>query len=162
VDANFQCKFDKSITMRVIPIFVFVFLFFSCNKDKFTTKPQLRFKSANATTISGNEVLSLKFDLTDKEGDFTPFLGYKKTVAGCPASNRTDSTSFSIPPDFIDTKATQGELVITFTKNLRGSNSCLLPGGAVRPDTSVFSFWTRDKAGNKSDTSYSAKIIILN
>jgi hypothetical protein len=147
--------------MRLIPIFVFVFLFFACNKDKYTTKPQLKYKSANATRISGNQVLQLRLDLTDKEGDFTTLLGLKKTVAGCANSNFIDSAKFSIPDDFLKTKGTHGELVITLNKNDRGSNTCSVPGGGTRPDTTVFKFWTRDKAGNTSDTALSEQIIIL-
>jgi hypothetical protein len=162
VDAGFQRKFDKSIPMRFIPIFVFVFLFFCCNKDKFTTKPQLKYKSANIKTVSGNQVLQLKLDLTDKEGDFTTLLGVKKTVSGCAASNYIDSTKFSIPDDFIKTKGTHGEVNLTLNKSDRGSNGCSVPGGGTRPDTTIFKFWTRDKAGNTSDTAFSEQIIILN
>ena len=148
--------------MRFIPIFVLIFFVISCGKDKFTTKPQLKYKSASATKISGSQILTIKLDLTDKEGDFTPFLGVKKTVAGCPTSNYLDSAKFSVPDEFIKTKSTHGELNIILDRTNRGSNSCFLPGGAVRPDTTVFSFWTRDKAGNVSDTAFTEKIIILN
>ena len=148
--------------MRFIPIFVLVFLLFSCGKDKFTTKPQLKYKSASATTISGSQTLTIKLDLTDKEGDFTPFLGVKKTVAGCPTSNFLDSAKFSVPNEFIKTKGTHGELNIILDRTNRGSNSCFLPGNLIRPDTTIFKFWTRDKAGNVSDTASTEKIIILN
>jgi hypothetical protein len=148
--------------MRLIPIFVFVFLFFCCNKDKFTTKPQLKYKSANITTVRDDQQLQLKLDLTDKEGDFTTLLGVKKTVSGCPNSNFTDSSLFSIPEDFIKTKGTHGEVVVTLERNFRGSNACSVPGGGTRPDTTIFKFWTRDKAGNTSDTALSEQIIILN
>ena len=148
--------------MRFIPIFVLVFFLFSCGKDKFTTKPQLKYKSTSATTVSGSQTLTIKLDLTDKEGDFTSLLGMKKTVAGCPTSNFLDSSLFSIPNDFIKTKGTHGEVNVILDRIKRGSNSCFLPGGAVRPDTTIFSFWTRDKAGNVSDTAFTEKIIILN
>ena len=148
--------------MRFIPIFIIAFLFFNCNKDKFTTKPQLKYKSANTTTISGSQTLTLKLDLTDKEGDFSSFLGLKKTVSGCPGSNFIDSSTYVIPDDFISTKKTEGEISISLDRLKRGSNTCFLPGGGIKPDTTIFKFWTRDKAGNVSDTALSEKIIILN
>mgnify|MGYP001237716269 CR=1 FL=1 len=148
--------------MRFISIFFIAILFVSCGKDKFTTKPQLKYKSVNTTTVSGTQTLQLKLDLTDKEGDFTTLLGMRKTVSGCPTSNFLDTVTFSIPPDFISTKKTEGEVVVTLDRIKRGSNSCFLPGGAIRPDTTIFKFWTRDKAGNVSDTALSEKIIILN
>lgn len=148
--------------MRFIIILAVVFVLVSCEKDKFTTIPQLKYKSANANVISGTQVLEMRLQLTDKEGDFSEFMAIRKTVKGCATSNFTDSSLFSIPNDFIDAKQTEGELVITLDQVRRGSNSCFLPGGLVRPDTTIFSFWTRDKAGNVSDTAYSEEIIFLN
>ena len=148
--------------MRFIPIFVLAFLLLSCGKDKFTTKPQLKFKSASANTISGNQVLTIRLDLTDKEGDFTTLLGMKKSVLGCPTSNFIDSVTFAIPNDFLTTKGNHGEVDVILDRIKRGSNSCFLPGNVVRPDTTVYSFWTRDKAGNVSDTARTGTIIILN
>lgn len=148
--------------MRFVVILILSFLLFNCGKDKFTTKPQLKYTSSNSTTISGNQVLELKLELTDKEGDFTTLLGVKKSVSGCVNSNFTDSTKFIIPQDFIRSKGTHGEVVVTLSKSDRGSNACSAPGGGPRPDTTVFKFWTRDRAGNLSDTAYSETIIILN
>ena len=148
--------------MRFIPIFIITILVFSCKKGGFTTIPQLKFKSVSANTVSGNQTLTIKLELTDKEGDFTQLLGMKKTVAGCPTSNFIDSATFTIPADFLNTKGTHGEVDVILDRIKRGTNSCFLPGGAVRPDTTVFSFWTRDKAGNVSDTARSTAVIILN
>ena len=148
--------------MRFIPIFVLAFLLFSCEKNKFTTKPQLIYKSANSTTISGSQTLTFKLDLTDKEGDYTTFLAVRKTVPGCPNSGFTDSSLFFIPQEFIDTRQIEGELVVSLDENSRKDNQCTIPGGGTKPDTATFSFWTRDKAGNVSDTAFTQKIIILN
>jgi hypothetical protein len=147
--------------MRFIPIFIVAILFWGCEKNKFTTIPQLKYKSVNTKTISGSQSLVLKLELTDKEGDFTTLLGVKRFVPGCPNSNFIDSLKFVIPPDFINSKGKFGEVVVTLNQNDRGSNACFIPGGAIRPDTAVFKFWTRDKAGNVSDTAISEQIIIL-
>ena len=151
--------------MRFIPIFLFAFLLFSCRKGEFTTRPQLRYRSVNSRTISGPQELRIKFDLTDKEGDYTTFLGVKKVVPGCPNSGFIDSTFFSIPQDFLDSKQKDGELVIILNENNRKDNQCSIPGTnppVAKPDTATFSFWTRDKAGNVSDTARTETIIILN
>jgi hypothetical protein len=147
--------------MRSISVLAIVFILVSCEKDKFTTTPQLKYKSTNSKQISGTQVLEMKLDLTDKEADFSTFLVVQKTVRGCPSSNFTDSTLFGIPGSFLSSKQRQGELVITLDRTKRGTNSCFLPGNMVRPDTSTFSFWTRDKAGHVSDTAYSDEIIIM-
>lgn len=148
--------------MRFISILAIVLLIVSCSKDKFTTAPQLKYLSVNDKTISGNETLTFKLDLTDKEGDFTSLLGVQRVEPGCPNSDFMDTLKFTIPQDFIKTKGTHGEVVVSLDRNDRGSNACFLPGGAVKPDTATFKFWTRDKAGHVSDTAVSEQIIILN
>ena len=150
--------------MRFIPVFLlFAILYLSCGKDSFTTTPQLKYKSANRTTISGDQILELKFRLTDQEGDFSSFLGMRKSVPGCPASEIYDSASFAIPNEFIKTKQTEGEVVVSITRFKRGSNACSGSGaGSTKPDTAVFNFWTRDQAGHTSDTARSEPIIIIN
>ncbi|HLG41405.1 MAG TPA: hypothetical protein VI461_17125 [Chitinophagaceae bacterium] len=147
--------------MRFILILSIACVLLSCEKDKFTTKPQIKYKDVNTTTISGSQELRIRLDLTDKEGDFTTYLGVKKTVNGCPGSEFSDTTFFSIPAEFLNSKEKEGEVVITLNENNRLRNACSVPGGGTRPDTTVFSFWTKDQAGNYSDTSYSATIIFL-
>jgi hypothetical protein len=149
--------------MRVICILIVAIGFFACTKSKFTTKPQLKFKSVNSKDISGSQLLEIKLRLTDKEGDFSNFFAIKKSVAHCSASNFVDSSGkFSIPPDFINTHRNEGEVIITLNKIDRGSNGCFAPGGGVKIDTAIFSFWTKDQAGNYSDTAFSDPIIIRN
>lgn len=146
--------------MRFLLIFFALFVIAGCQKDKFTTKPQLTIKSINSTDISGSQDIVITLDLTDKEGDFTSFFAVKKTVNACPSSDFTDSTLFQIPQDFIDTKKTEGEVTITLDRIHRGANTCLATGGGVKVDTSIFSFWTRDAAGNVSDTISTEPILI--
>jgi hypothetical protein len=148
--------------MRLISVLMIALVFVACEKDKFTTKPQMRFKSVNATEISNNDVIVLTFDLTDKEGDFTDSLWFSKTIKGCSNGNFIDSTKLRIPEEFLKTKGMEGEIVITLTRPLRGANVCFVPGGGPRPDTSIFKLWTVDKAGNQSDTAFTPEIIILN
>lgn len=148
--------------MRFVLVSAIIVLVLGCTKDKFTTKPQLKYKSVNTKTVSGSQELRISLTLTDKEGDYTQFLGVKKTVKGCSLSNFIDSSKFFIPGDFINSKELEGEVVVILDNSTRGSNACSLPGGATRPDTTVYSFWTRDKAGNVSDTAFTPEIIILN
>ncbi len=133
-----------------------------CSKSKFTTKPQLKIKSINSTDISGSQDLIIILNLTDKEGDFTSFFAVKKTVNSCPGSNFIDSSLFQIPQDFLNTKEREGEITVTLDRIHRGANNCPAPGGGVKVDTAVYSFWTRDMAGNVSDTVSTEPILIRN
>jgi hypothetical protein len=149
--------------MRLISVLMIALVFVvACEKDKFTTKPQLRFKSVNSNVISNDNLIILTFTLTDKEGDFADTLWFSRSVKNpCVASNFIDS-SLRIPSEFLETKGLEGEIVITLDRNIRGPNTCQLPGGAIRPDTAVYKLWTVDKAGNQSDTAFTSEIIILN
>lgn len=142
-------------------LFIFVILA-GCEKTKFTTEPQLKIKSISSTDISNSQVLTIIMDLTDKEGDFSPFFVVKKTVNSCPSSDFIDSTLFQIPSDFIKTKKTEGEVRITLDRIHRGANTCLAPGGGVKVDTAIYSFWTRDLGGHSSDTVSTSPILIRN
>jgi hypothetical protein len=132
----------------------------SCTKNKFTTKPQLKVTKVSHTEISGTETLRFTIHITDKEGDFTSLIGYRKKVPGCVNSNFLDSTKLHIPSDFIATRDKEGDIVIDMDKTIRGDNQCTGTGGTFKVDTATFCFWTKDAAGNISDTACSSPIII--
>jgi hypothetical protein len=147
--------------MRVIYAILVLLLFaVACKKDKFTTKPQLKMRRVNSTEIFGNQNLVFTILLTDKEGDFSTYFGVGTTSPGCPASDFVDSTLFKIPEEFISSKNNSGDIVLTLSKAQRHSNQCPGPGGTFKTDTTVFRFWTKDLAGNVSDTIWSDPIII--
>ena len=147
--------------MRLILVILCVlFSAVSCTKSGFTTKPQLKIKSVNSTEITGDETLEFTIRITDKEGDYSPFFGIEATTPNCPASDFSDSTLFQIPSQFIDSKNKEGDIVLDLTKIQRHSNLCQGTGNSFLTDTTVYSFWTKDKAGNVSDTVRSVPIII--
>src|SRR5215467_8795999 len=145
--------------MRLIfPILFLLFVAVACTKDNFTTSPQLKIKSVNSTEISGDETLEFVIRLTDKEGDFSNYFGIEATTPNCPASDFMDSTLFQIPNDFIDAKKNDGDIVLDLTKLQRHSNLCSGPGSTFLTDTTTYRFWTKDRAGNVSDTAVSEPI----
>jgi hypothetical protein len=150
--------------MRLISgILVLLFFATACEKNKFTTKPQLRIKEATPEELlQKSQILTFRIQLTDKEGDFTQYFGYAKSVPGCPLSEFIDSNKFRIPAEFINAGQKEGEVVITMSVLERGDNRCSTPGGGSVPkiDTATYKFWTKDLEGNVSDTAYSKPIII--
>lgn len=147
--------------MRLISGVLFLLLFtVACTKDNFTTKPQLKIKSVNATEITGDQTLEFIIRITDKEGDFSSYFGISATTPNCPASDFADSTIFTIPAQFLDSKNNDGDIVLDLTKLQRHSNLCQGTGNSFLTDTTVYRFWTKDKAGNVSDTAVSQPIII--
>lgn len=93
--------------------------------------------------------------LTDKEGDFVDTIWVKKTTTRCTFSNFQDSLLYSIPSETPRTKNFDGEVLISFSYAIELQPRC------NRNDTATFSFWMKDKAGNKSDTVKTPPIIIL-
>lgn len=138
------------------PVIFSIFLLFliSCRKDKYTTIPQLKFKSVNKKIIQRGENIVFTLSFTDKEGDLSDKIMYRKVVKNCTAGNFVDSSNFV--PSFPAGKDQAGELIIT----LRYID--INPQCAPRSDTAVFKFVLRDKAKNLSDTAVSDQIIILN
>lgn len=131
-----------------------VVLTVSCNKDTFQSKPQLFLKSVSTTEVPPGGDLTILLRLTDKEGDFYDTLWVKKVTTRCPSSNFADSILYRIPSDAPRTANFDGEVKLSFTYAYELQPKC------TKPDTAVFSFWMKDKQGNKSDTAVTPAIII--
>ncbi len=148
--------------INILSILGFAIAFSSCNKDKFTTAPQIEFNSIkpdtyNATT--NNTILTpgpmLSIQLTDAEGDF----GF----------NADQDTSYvyikniTIPPFNIDSVAfptgnniRRKNLNAEVTVDLKKVGGGVLTGTANPPslpytDTLFFEVYVRDFANNKSN-----------
>lgn len=135
---------------------IFVLFLIACNKNKYTTAPQLKYKSANTKQLHRGETLRMTLTFTDAEGDLTDKIFIQKIVKPCaadPSGGFIDSSH--VLPFFPTTKDQAGELLITYTYNE-------LNPLCNRNDTAIFKFVLRDKALNKSDTAVSDPIIIFN
>ena len=144
--------------MRYTIIFsIFALLICGCKKDKYTTVPQLKYKSVNTKQLHRGETLVFTLSFTDKEGDLTDKVIFRKVNRPCvndPSGGFIDSSN--VVPTFPTGKNQSGELIITLTYN------DVNPQCSPRNDTAIFKFVLRDKALNKSDTAVSDQIIIYN
>lgn len=128
----------------------------SCGKDKFKTKPQIEIKSINNNVIARNQTLTIQLRFTDKEGDLADgkFVYIPKrlnTRPLLPTVPNYDSVKLVIPkfPD-----ETDGEFAISLPWiNLHKSET--------ENDTIIMRFVVVDRAGNKSDTVSTDKLVIL-
>jgi hypothetical protein len=131
----------------------------ACSKDKFQTKPLIEIKSYNSKTIAklnGNE-LRININYFDKEGDLSQaqFFAVRQrlNVKPLPANaDKADTLRYQLPK-FPDTD--HGE--ITFQVGWQD----FLKESPSENDTLVFRFAVADRAGNKSDTITSSKLVIL-
>ena len=124
-------------------------LFWSCKKDKFTTVPQISFKSIDPNTLSSTSVDPasgpfLRFNLTDAEGDFSDTVyAYVKNISYAPF--KLDSFAFPVLTG-LDRK----NLDVDVSVNIRSVLS-----KSTRPspkiDTLKFEVYVKDNAKNKSN-----------
>lgn len=130
---------------------------FSCNKNKYTTAPQLTYKSVNTKTLSNGQVLSFTLSFTDAEGDLQDSLYVEKYEPKC--ANSSFKQKYKIPT-FPTSKNQSGEIIVSYGYNVTGYPPILTPQ-CNRNDTCVFKFVLKDKAQNKSDTVTSETIVLI-
>lgn len=133
---------------------LFVLFILACGKETFESKPSLTIKSISSTLVAPGSDLLINMRLTDKEGDFVDTIWVKKSTTRCAQSNFIDSFLYRIPAETPRTRNFDGEVLVTFTYAIELQPRC------NRNDTATFSFWMKDKKGNKSDTAKTQFIII--
>ena len=128
----------------------------SCGKDKFQTKPQIEIKSINGQILPVNAVMNVYMNFTDKEGD----IGQGKLVYSFLRLNRRplptgitylDSIQVDIPKF---PNKSLGEMQL----NLKYSD---LHKSSIENDTIKLRFVATDKAGHRSDTLTTDRLVIL-
>lgn len=137
-------------------IAIVVLGFTACSKNKFTTAPQITFKSLKPNRLSGNIPITgqnlpvLTFTVTDLEGDLgakagvdTAYIYIRNLLV-----NKSDSFRF---PDLTNAsmKDFQADVDVTLNTNnlLQASNR-----PAPKTDTLFFEVYVKDFAKNKSNT----------
>lgn len=138
-------------------IFLFALLT-GCKKDKFGTKPTLKFKSVNTTVLPPHQLIQFTLSFTDAEGDLNDSMLVQKIEPTCVNSNNSDTY---IIPDFPVSKNVKGDLILTFGNNPNDISYINMAPQCSRNDTAIFRFAIKDKANHVSDTVSSPPIIII-
>lgn len=144
--------------MRYITIIaIFALVLFGCEKDKFTTKPQLTYKSVNSTVFEKNQIVRFTLEFTDLEGDLDS-LFYKEINPKCEASVVEEGL---LLPDFPATKNQKGEIFVSLKYLEDGGYTDILSPRCGFNDTCYFQFYIKDKKNNVSDTVNSETIVFI-
>ena len=131
----------------------------ACGKDKYTTKPQLKFKNANTKVLNRNQQLRFTLEVTDSEGDIQDTLWVQEVVRNCPSAGFT--TKYKVP-EFTGTTNFNGEIDICYAYGINLGCPAIGPTCTNnRNDSATFRFWIKDKAKNVSDTISSSEIVIV-
>lgn len=137
-----------------------LFIALSCNKDTYTTRPKLTFKTVNSSSFSANQTILFNIEFTDKEGDLQDSIWIQKITRTAGCSNFSDRLKI---PDFVATPNLKGTLEIGYAVGFNSQAGYpILPQCPIgKNDTCYFRFWVRDKQKNVSDTVVSPTIVIL-
>lgn len=142
--------------ISAIFIFSLALLFIACGKDKFETKPKLEIKDYSSKEVFKGEVLTIRMNYFDKEGDLNgaAVIGILRRTNIIPlptAQDKVDTFRNNLP-DFPskDNGEISFQLPYEFLKESQTEN-----------DTLIFRFAVEDLAGNKSDTVTSDQVVII-
>jgi len=132
--------------------------FLGCTKDKFSTTPQLTYKSVNTDRLSRNQVIQFSLSFTDAEGDVIDTMYVQKVSLNCAASNFSERVPI---PDFVTNKNLKSNILVSYANGINNPPFTTIASRCNFNDTCYFRFMLKDKANNKSDTVRSETIVIF-
>jgi hypothetical protein len=140
----------------LLALFAFTAIFFACNKDKFTTIPQVDIKSISPKTVNNGDLLRMKAKFTDQEGDLDSILIVYKWYNGTTVV-RKDTFRYNLEALNIPVKTREADLSIDFEYNTTNLNIVTLPG-VSKDTTATLGLVLKDKEKNRSDYKESEQI----
>ncbi|MFZ9695694.1 MAG: hypothetical protein ACO3AY_07475 [Chitinophagaceae bacterium] len=141
--------------------FLWVFLMLlivACNKDKFTTEPQVEVKSIQPSTVINGAILQLLADYTDNEGDLDSALVVYKWYNGNNPSFIDTLIRFPFSRLNLPTNLRKAEMVVQFEYNTLNQINMLTLPGVTRDTSATLGLILIDKTGKRSNYSESNKI----
>ena len=137
---------------------LFIVAILSCNKDKFTTEPQVNVKSISPNTVLQADNINFKPKFTDDEGDLDTVLivykWYNNTI-----ETRKDTFRYTVASLNLPLNTRQGDMFVQFSYGRIIAGYSQLPNSPVSKDTtSTLGLLLIDKAGHRSGYSESDKI----
>ena len=138
-------------------------LFLSCEKDKFTTIPQIKVKSISPGTVDIGNIINMETEFTDEEGDLDSVYIVMKWFDGAVPNRVFDTIRYSFASYNLPAKTREGDIFVKFSygQQIQGYTQ-LTPSPAPLYDTTAsFGILVVDKARNRSEYKESDKIRLL-
>jgi hypothetical protein len=137
---------------------LFLVLAMGCQKDKYTTVPQVTLESISPATAVSGSVIQVDGLYTDLEGDIDSALIVYKWYNNTTAV-RFDTFRFGFAQLGIPLGVQKGEITMQFEYNTNNyPDLTKLPGVSQRDTTAAFGLLLIDKAKNRSNYSESPTI----
>ena len=102
---------------KILILLAIPFIFYACNKDTYTTKPQISIKSISSTLLKQGDILLFTIGFTDAEGDIQDTLWVQKISRTCPQTPGAQFISRNRVPNFTPTPQLKGTLEIGYANN---------------------------------------------
>jgi hypothetical protein len=144
--------------MKVLTILIAstVILAVACNKDKFTSAPQIDIKSISPETVVSGNIIKVKGKYTDKEGNLDSVLvvykWYNNTIVTRKDTFRYSFDGLKLPP-----KTIEADIELNFEYNTLQTDFAKL-SGVIKDTTATFGIILKDKDSLRSNYSESAAI----
>ena len=115
-------------------------ILFACNKDKFTTEPQVKVKSVEPGTVEKNDIIRVEGSFTDREGDLdSVYIVYKWYEGDLPT--RADTFRYSVANLEVPPNTKEGLLTVTLSYGIQIDGIVnLSPTPSIRDTTATFGF----------------------
>ncbi|MFM8591986.1 MAG: hypothetical protein ACKOA3_03695 [Sphingomonadales bacterium] len=143
---------------NILFVLSMVLLSFACNKDKFTSEPQVQIKSIQPSVVVSGNVIKLLANYTDQEGDIDSiYIVYKWFNAA--GSTRADTLQrFPINRLGLPGALRKADIQLQFEYNTYNQPDLLTLPGVLRDTTASFGLVLIDKTRKRSNYSESARI----
>jgi hypothetical protein len=150
---------------------LFTFLLVACEKDKFTTIPQVKAKSISPEEVNQGDIINMQSSFTDEEGDvdsvYVVLKWWNGNISVAPSSSPSspspaDTLRYSFENLKVPIKTREGDLFIKFAYGVTGTAFTYMPFTPVTKDTSCsIGVLLIDKEKNRSEYSESDKIRLI-
>ena len=137
-------------------------LLVACEKDKFTTIPQVNVKSISPGTVNQGDIISMQARFTDEEGDLDSVYVVLKWYAGNTVTRVFDTLDYAFDNYSLPEKTRDGDVFVKFAYGVIGTGFTPLQGSPVTKDTTAaLGIVLIDKAKNRSEYQESDKIRLI-
>jgi hypothetical protein len=142
--------------LRQLVITASVIIVAACNKDKFTSTPQVEIKSISPETVFSSDIITVKGKYTDEEGNLDSILVVYKWYNGAIVT-RKDTFRYSFEGLKLPPKTRDADIELNFEYNTFNTDFAKL-SGVSKDTTATLGLILKDKDSLRSNYSESAAI----
>ena len=149
--------------MKIMALLLFSFVLFSlaCNKDKYTTEPQVKFKTISPDVVDRGEIITFTSTFYDDEGDIDQIYIVHKWYSGSTATFIDTLKNNSYAATTAPEDARTGEISMVAEYQTQNTGQKTFPWSPINRDTvATLGIILIDKAGHRSNYAESDKFVL--